>query len=763
MSESVLLFPSLVPLFAQTTSNAALYTFVLYTAAVFVVAGFSNKLLQSRSFVSEYFLGSRGLGMWAFALTFAATSASGGSFTGFPSLVYTYGWIVALWIASYMVVPICAMGLLGKRLNHVARISGSITVPDVARDRFHSPGLGVLSMSLIIFFMTVNLVAQFKAGAVILQSLLRDVEIFQSLATIPLFEGVNSQYLVCLLLFAVSVIVYTTYGGFHAVVWTDVLQGFVMVAGVLIMLPLAISQAGGLESASRQLAEMTPPRTGTIKVALTEPAKNAMVIPAGTWLVMPSDRYLDEFQQWKGPEQQRLAQALQRGELTQGQYQRLEQALEKRDDEIKQGPPYRLFRVVHQSVIAQGQTAPRARNGEGQLIEAAIDAVELTTPAQIVDQLEKQRDHALRAAQAQLVDVDNDLAALDSSANEQREQLLRRKEHLNERIAALESKERFHENPLLLNYPFVVSQPQMRDYVTGAHEKGHYVSGPGPHSTEVLGFLPLSLAVSFFFMWAISGAGQPASMVRLMAFKNSITLRRSIFTVAIYYSLIYFPLVVIFVCARVLLPGMEGSADQIMPDAAVFLTHQIGHGWLAGILLAAPFAAVMSTVDSFLLLTSSALVRDVYQRNINPNASEKTIKRLSYLATLLVGTGAAVGAINPPEFLQNIIVYCGSGVAACFLGPIFFAIYWPRTTKQGAILGMLAGFGTHLAMYVLGYFINGSLSRPIWLLGFDPVLVGLAASFLTVWVVSLITPKPPEELVRKYFYKNDDNPAAAQT
>lgn len=762
MNESVFFLPTLAPLIAQTTSNAALYTFILYTAAVFVVAGFSNKLLSKRNFVSEYFLGSRGLGMWAFALTFAATSSSGGSFTGFPSLVYTYGWILALWISSYMVVPICAMGLLGKRLNHVARISGSITVPDVARDRFHSPALGILSMSLIIFFMTVNLVAQFKAGAVILQSLLRDVEIFQSLATIPLLEGVNSQYLVCLLLFAISVIVYTTYGGFHAVVWTDVLQGFVMVAGVLIMLPLAISQVGGLDSASRQLAEMTPPRTGTIKVELAEPAKDAMIVPAGTWLTMPADRYLEEFHQWKGQELKRLADAQQRGELTQEQRERLEQALEKREEEVRQGPPYRLFRVVHQSVIAQGQTAPRMRNGEGQLVEAAIDAVELTTPSQILDQLEKQRERALELAQAQLVDVENDLAELDASAADQREQLERRKAYLAERIANLESKERFDQNPLLMNYPFQVSQPEMRDYVTGAHEKGHYVSGPGPHANEVVGFLPLSLAVSFFFMWAISGAGQPASMVRLMAFKNSMTLRRSIFTVAIYYSLIYFPLVVIFVCARVLLPGMEGSADQIMPEAAMFLTHQIGHGWLAGVLLAAPFAAVMSTVDSFLLLTSSALVRDVYQRNINPNASETTVKRLSYLATLLVGTGAAVGAISPPEFLQNIIVYCGSGVAACFLGPIFFAIYWPRTTKQGAILGMLAGFGTHLAMYVIGYFTNGSLSRPITLLGFDPVLVGLAASFVTVWAVSLITPKPPEELVRKYFYKNDDDTAAAQ-
>ena len=159
-------------------SNAALVTFLIYTLAVFGIAALSNQLLKSKSFISEYFLGSRGLGVWAFALTFAATSSSGGSFTGFPAKIYTHGWILALWIGSYMVVPICTMGLIGKRLNQVARTSGAITIPDVLRDRFNSARFGLLTVVLIVFFMSFNLVAQFKAGALILKVLLNDVDIF---------------------------------------------------------------------------------------------------------------------------------------------------------------------------------------------------------------------------------------------------------------------------------------------------------------------------------------------------------------------------------------------------------------------------------------------------------------------------------------------------------------------------------------------------------------------------------------------------------
>ena len=70
---------------------------------------------------------------------------------GFPSLVYSYGWIVALWIASYMVVPITGFGVLAKRLSQLSRETGAITVPDLFRERFSSPTVGLVSSLLIMF------------------------------------------------------------------------------------------------------------------------------------------------------------------------------------------------------------------------------------------------------------------------------------------------------------------------------------------------------------------------------------------------------------------------------------------------------------------------------------------------------------------------------------------------------------------------------------------------------------------------------------
>ena len=145
-------------------------------AVLLTLAGLANREQSGKSFLNEYFLGSRNLGMWAFAFTYAATSASGGSFMGFPSLIYTHGWVMALWIAGYIIVPLVAIGLIAKRLNQVARKSGSITVPELLRKRLGSDTVGMVATVLLVFFQFFFLLAQFKAGAKIMTTLLHELE-----------------------------------------------------------------------------------------------------------------------------------------------------------------------------------------------------------------------------------------------------------------------------------------------------------------------------------------------------------------------------------------------------------------------------------------------------------------------------------------------------------------------------------------------------------------------------------------------------------
>ena len=93
---------------AQPPTLIALVLFTLISLGLGVVANFAQR---KGSFLEKYFLGNRSLGAFAVALT--AAVMSGGTFMGFPSLVYTFGWVVALWIASYMVAPLTILGVFG--------------------------------------------------------------------------------------------------------------------------------------------------------------------------------------------------------------------------------------------------------------------------------------------------------------------------------------------------------------------------------------------------------------------------------------------------------------------------------------------------------------------------------------------------------------------------------------------------------------------------------------------------------------------------
>lgn len=631
-------------------SNTALTVFLLYTAVVFGLAWFAHRAGSKNSFLGEYFLGSRGLGMLALALTFGATSASAGSFAGFPALIYAHGWVLALWISSYMIFPLCGMGLLGKRLNEISRRTGAITLPDVLRDRFESRTLALLGTSLLALLLTVYLIPQFKLAAIIMETLLADVPRFQMMTEglLVLTGGVvpggeSPEYFLCLLLFAVLVICYTALGGFRAVVWTDMLQGGVMLLGVMVMLVLALSQVGGMKEATRQLATMQPPQLGEVTFSRADVAPAALRLPADMWFVITGE-----------------------------------------DEALP-----RVFRINQPAFIAAGS-----------LKSEPVRVVEIMSP-------------------------------------EEKRRLLALPEGIADRLPA----------------GVLPDVQRLAPYASGAGQAGVYLTAPGPSPTDEAGFLPIGLAVSFFVFWALSGTGQPGNMVRLMAFDNARTLKRAIASLSIYFTMIYIPLVIIFVCARVLVPGLDQTPDRIMPVMAFTLTGNAGVPWLAGLIIAAPFAAAMSTVDSFMLMISSSLVRDIYQKEINPDAHMRRIKWLSYGCTICIGVLATLGAVKPPQFLQYIIVFSGGALAAAFLGPVALGLYWPRFTKQGAIASMLAGFFAYLGFYLAGFVLYGGTS-PYRLLGLDPLIWGFAASLVFAVGVTLVTPPPPERIIDRFFYKS---------
>jgi len=619
------------------SGNSSLIAFICYTAVVLCLAVISNYAFKKRSFLSEYFLGSRGLGVIALALTFGATSASAGSFAGFPSLIYAHGWSLSLWIASYMVFPICSMGILGKRLSIVSQRTGAITVPDILRIRFESRTIALISTSLLAVLLCVYLVPQFTLAALIMQQLLGNSPVYQDLAlqlqrVLPTLipENSNPEYVFGLLLFAILVVVYTTFGGFRAVVWTDILQGFVMVIGVLLMLVFALIEVGGLPKASSEMSSMQPPRLGTASFMVNSPVPSEGIrIESETW-------FMD-----KG----------------------------------------RLFRTNEATHIPSGTQE-----------SAMIKVTQIMTPSEI------------------------------------------------ERITAGRAFE----------LPAIPMIHELTSYARGDGQSGMYLQPPGPSPSDPNGFLPLGLAVSFFAFWALAGTGQPGNMVRLMAFTGTQTLRRAIASLVIYFLMIYIPLIIIFCCARILAPGLDHTPDRIMPVMAYILSDNAGIPWMAGVLIAAPFAAAMSTVDSFILMISSSVVRDVYQQSIHPTASQRTLKWISYATTLLIGVVATIGALYPPQFLQYIIVFTGGGLAVAFLAPVALGLYWQRFNTSGALMSMTSGIVVYALLYLIGFLILGRIT-PVRPLGLDPLIWGFLASLIGGWTGTYLRGPNSRGIMEKFF------------
>jgi len=118
---------------------------------------------------------------------------------------------------------------------------------------------------------------------------------------------------------------------------------------------------------------------------------------------------------------------------------------------------------------------------------------------------------------------------------------------------------------------------------------------------------------------------------------------------------------------------------------------------IIGIYIAAVLSAVMSTVDSLLVVASSAVTRDFYQQILHPGIDEKKLMSLSkkvtlILAILALGVALAVSVLSPTRTVFWFVIFGWSGIAATFCPVIILSIFWKNYTEKGAIATMVTGF-----------------------------------------------------------------------
>ncbi len=216
---------------------------VILIAYLFVVFGLSLYAMRKRSsgsFLSEYFLGSRSMGGFVLAMTLTATYISASSFIGGPGAAYKYGlgWVL---LAMIQVPTIwLSLGILGKKFAILARRYNAITLNDMLQARYQSRAVvWIASISLLVAFVGA-IAVQFIGGARLLETA----------------AGIKYEH--GLLIFGITIALYTAFGGFRASVLNDTMQGLVMLIGTIVLLVGVVHAAGGLHHAVDTLQKIDP-------------------------------------------------------------------------------------------------------------------------------------------------------------------------------------------------------------------------------------------------------------------------------------------------------------------------------------------------------------------------------------------------------------------------------------------------------------------------------------------------------------------------
>lgn len=196
---------------------------------------------------------------------------------------------------------------------------------------------------------------------------------------------------------------------------------------------------------------------------------------------------------------------------------------------------------------------------------------------------------------------------------------------------------------------------------------------------------------SFWILVGVGVVGLPQIAVRAMSYKEAKAMHKAIIIGTMVIGTIMFGMHFIGVLARAVLPGIE-IGDKVMP----LLAMEVLPPFVAGLVLAAPMAAIMSTVNALLILVSSTVVKDVYLNFIKKEATERHIKRTSLMVTTAIGLAVVFFALKPPDLLVWLNLFSFGGLESVFIWPIIFGLYWSKGNKYGAILSMVVGMGSYI-------------------------------------------------------------------
>ncbi len=290
---------------------------------------------------------------------------------------------------------------------------------------------------------------------------------------------------------------------------------------------------------------------------------------------------------------------------------------------------------------------------------------------------------------------------------------------------------------LIMVLALVCAVPVVFVHVGGFTPLGEYIGSIDARITGQWFSWRELLAFSLAFGLGIAAA--PYEMTRYYSMRDVATVRYAI-GVSMILQLI------IGACVATLGMGMRGVFPFLpSPDqASSIMASTVMPPLLGSLFVVAMLSAIMSTVNSILLVTGGAFAHDLYKRLVNPAATERRLVWVNRLSIVVLGIIPFWVATLKLGDVQAIVIEQSKFIASFFFVPVVLGLNWRRGTKEGAIWSMVVGF---IACLTWTFTLQHSFASH----GIDSVEVGVLASALTFILVSRATPPTPAENLRIFF------------
>jgi sodium/proline symporter len=248
---------------------------------------------------------------------------------------------------------------------------------------------------------------------------------------------------------------------------------------------------------------------------------------------------------------------------------------------------------------------------------------------------------------------------------------------------------------------------------------------------------PIALCMIISSMaWGLGYFGQPHILVRFMSIKSVNKLGKSMTIAIIWVLLSLSGAVIVGFIGIALYDNLSGGQQE---KVFIYMIRDLFNPWFGGILLAAIFSAIMSTIDSQLLVSSSALSEDFYCKAIKKQASQREIVLVGRVCVIIISIIALFLALDRNNTILSIVSYAWGGFGAAFGPLVLFALFSRKTSWQSALAGMVTG------TVVLVLWKQIGLSDKMY-----EIVPGFAANCLMILLMNFFIGQKDERILKEF-------------